>query len=130
MSRIRPGERVHDVDVLLVKEGHDFPAQTLEPVFLDRLVHAAPGDALLRAGLLHDELVERRAAGVLAGVDDERAASASQASPRSNAWLYSIEVVGFQYTCPRTTTPCWASSSRSGTIAITSAPSYATPVRR
>jgi hypothetical protein len=38
------------------------------------LVHVALPDAISRRGLVHDELVLRRASRVLAGVDDERAA--------------------------------------------------------
>ena len=71
---IGAGERIDDIDVLLVEVGDDLRTQPLEAVFLDRLVDRSPPEPIFGAGLAHDELVERRAAGVLAGVDDERPA--------------------------------------------------------
>jgi hypothetical protein len=66
------GERVDDVDVLLVEVGDDLLAETVELLLGQRLVDLAPPDAVLRTGLADDELVPRRASGVAAGVDDER----------------------------------------------------------
>ena len=71
---IGPGEGVDDVELLPVEVGDDLLAQALEVLLGQRLVHAAPPDALLRPRLADDELVLRRAAGEAAGVDDERPA--------------------------------------------------------
>ena len=45
----------------------------------NRLIDAAPGNRVVRAGLVDDVLVARATAGVPAGVDDERAAQANLA---------------------------------------------------
>ena len=71
---IGTGERVDDVhDLLVLEERDDLVAQLLE-ILLAELVVALPPDPVLGARLTHDELVLRRAARVLAGVDDERPA--------------------------------------------------------
>ncbi len=69
------GEGVDDVQVALGAEvcGHLGPERVVA-VLLEHLVHLAPPDAVLRAALARDELVPGRAAGVPAGVDDERPA--------------------------------------------------------
>ena len=74
MLRIGAGERVDDVEIALAEVRGDLLAQTLEPVLGELRVDVAPPDPVLRARLADDELVLRRAAGVLAGVDRERAA--------------------------------------------------------
>ena len=68
------GEGVDDVErIARVEVLDDLRAQAVEPVLGQRMVDVAPPDAVLRAGLLDDELVLRRAPGELAGVDGERA---------------------------------------------------------
>src|SRR5262249_38262530 len=52
-----------------------------ETLLVERTVHAAPPDSALRTGLAGDELVVGRAAGVRAGVDDERPALGEHALP-------------------------------------------------
>ena len=74
VRRVGSGERVHDVQVARLQVRDELVAKALEAGVLDRLVHAAPPDPALGARLADDELVPRRAAGVLAGVDDERPA--------------------------------------------------------
>ena len=75
MRGIGAGERVDDVeDRLHVEIRDDLVAEPEEVLLLERLVDVSPPDAVLRAGLAHDELVLRRAARVDAGVDDERPA--------------------------------------------------------
>ena len=74
MLGIGAGERVHDVEVLALEAGDDPCAQSVEALLGELAVDVAPPDPLLRARLTDDELVRRRAAGVAAGVDDERAA--------------------------------------------------------
>jgi hypothetical protein len=71
---VSAGERIDDVDVPLVEVGDDLLAKTVELLLGQRLVDLAPPDAVLRTGLADDELVPRRAAGVAAGVDDQRPA--------------------------------------------------------
>ena len=82
---IGAGERVDDVEVALLEVGDDLVPQPVEVGFGQRLVDGAPPDPLLRAGLLDDELVPRRAARVVPGVDDERPAlgQAAVASKRA-----------------------------------------------
>jgi hypothetical protein len=72
--RIGAGEGVDDVEVAVGEVGRDLGAKAVEAILLERPVHIAPPDALLGGRLPHDELVLRRAAGVAAGVDDERPA--------------------------------------------------------
>ena len=68
------GEGIDDVErIARLEVLDDLPAQAVELVLRQRLVDRAPPDAVLRAGLLDDELVLRRAPGELAGVDGERA---------------------------------------------------------
>ena len=71
---IGAGEGVDDVDVALAQARGDLLAQPLEALLGDLGVDVAPPDPLLGARLADDELVLGRAAGVLAGVDDERPA--------------------------------------------------------
>ena len=68
------GIRLADLPIGVAELGRHFVAQAVEVLGRQRLVHLAPPDPVLRAGLLHEELVLRRAAGERAGVDDERAA--------------------------------------------------------
>ena len=72
--RVGAGERVDDVEVALAEVRGDLLAQPVELLLGDLGVDVAPPDPVLRARLADDELVLRRAAGVLAGVDRERAA--------------------------------------------------------
>ena len=74
VQRVGAGERVDHVDVSLAQARRDLLTQLLEVLLGDLRVHVAPPDPILRAWLANDELVLRRAARVLAGVDDERAA--------------------------------------------------------
>ena len=75
LLRVGAGERVDDVEVVAAADvrGH-LLAQPLEVLLRDLGVDVAPPDPLFGARLLDDELVLRRAAGVLAGVDGERPA--------------------------------------------------------
>ena len=76
VARIGAGERVDDVERRLAGEVlGDLLAEPLERV-LGELLVPVPPDPALGARLADDELVLRRAAGVPAGVDDERAALA------------------------------------------------------
>ena len=72
--RVGARERVDDVEVARREVRRDLLAQAVEALLRELLVDVAPPDAVLGAGLAHDELVLRRAARVAAGVDDERAA--------------------------------------------------------
>jgi hypothetical protein len=73
VRRVGTGEMVDDVqDVLRLEVRDHLPAQAVESVLGERLVDVAPPDAPLRPGLPDDKLVLGRAAGVLAGVHDER----------------------------------------------------------
>ena len=67
-------EGVDDVDVARAETLGDLVAQPLEGVLRDVGVDVAPPDPILGARLADDELVLRRAAGVDAGVHDQRAA--------------------------------------------------------
>src|SRR4029078_3891598 len=71
---IRSGERVDDVDVAFAQTRGDLLAQGLEVLLGDLDVDGAPPDTRFGARLADDELVLRRAARVLSGVDDERPA--------------------------------------------------------
>ena len=74
MLRVGAGERVDHVETLLGREevGH-LATEVVEARLLERPVDLSPPDPLLGAGLAHDELVLRRAAGESARVDDQRA---------------------------------------------------------
>ena len=75
VRRVGAGERVDDVEVALAEvTRRPSRAARSKLLRLERLVDLAPPDAVLGAGLAHDELVLGRAARVLAGVDDERPA--------------------------------------------------------
>ena len=67
----RPG--VEDVDVAVVEERDEVLADLRVVLRGDRAVDRTPPDAVLRAGLLDDELVLGGAARVGGGVDDQRA---------------------------------------------------------
>ena len=70
--RVGAAEGVDHVDVARLEVRDDLRAQAVEMLLRDLGVRVAPPDPLLGAGLAHDELVLRRAAGEAAGVDDER----------------------------------------------------------
>jgi hypothetical protein len=72
VCRIGAREGVDDVEVLALEMGDDLAAQAVEPLFGELAVDVAPGDPPLRFRLPDDKLVLRRAAGVEAGVNDER----------------------------------------------------------
>jgi hypothetical protein len=72
VRRIGARERVDDVEVLALEVRDDLAAQAVEPLFGQLAVYVPPADPPLRTRLADDELVLRRAAGVEAGVDDER----------------------------------------------------------
>jgi hypothetical protein len=61
--------------------GDDLLPQPFEVLLRDLRVDVAPPDPVLGPGLADDELVLRRAAGVLAGVDGERPALGDAAFP-------------------------------------------------
>ena len=69
---IGAAEGVDHVEVALLEVRDDLPAQPVEVLLGDLGVRVAPPDAVLGAGLAHDELVLRRAAGEASRVDDER----------------------------------------------------------
>ena len=71
---IGAGERVDDVEVAAAEVLDGLLAQPVEVRLRDLGVDVPPPDPVLGAGLADDELVLRRAAGVLAGVHVERAA--------------------------------------------------------
>ena len=74
VGMVGAGEGVDDVErIAPVEMLDDLRAQAVEPVLGQRMVDLAPPDAILRSGLLDDELVLRRAPGERAGVDDQRA---------------------------------------------------------
>ena len=77
--RIRADEAVAREDVLLGKVGHDALPEAVVALLGDGLVEAAPPDLVVAAGLVDDELVLGRAAGVLAGPHHERAVGGEQA---------------------------------------------------
>ena len=108
MSGIGACERIDDVDVLVVEEGDDLRAQPLEAVLLDRLVDRSPPSRSSEPGSLTTNLSsgERPVCSPVSTTSGPP--SASYASPRSSAWLYSSDVVGFQYTTPDGASP-WAS---------------------
>ena len=74
VCRVGARVRVDDVEVARVQVLGDLVAEAVEVLLRDRLVDLAPRDPVLGLRLLHEELVLGRAAGVLAGVDDEGAA--------------------------------------------------------
>ena len=73
MPRIGARERVDDIEVAAAEVRDGLLAQPIEVLLGDLGVDVAPPDPVLRARLADDELVLRRAAGVLAGVHIERA---------------------------------------------------------
>ena len=91
---VRASEGVEDVDVALVEEGGEVGANLRVVGGRDRRVDRSPPDALIAAGLLHDELVFRRASGVGSGVDDQRATVTHHASVGSDRVL--VELSGRQ----------------------------------
>ena len=81
MGRVGPDEAILRVE-LAVPHVVDEPLP--EPVVVglaDRLVDLAPPDLVVGAGLTDDELVLRRAAGVLAGPHDEGPVRGDDALP-------------------------------------------------
>ena len=87
MLRVGAGERVDDVEVA-PRRGARRPSSRRPSKCSSEIgVDVPPPDPLLRAGLADDELVLGGAAGVLAGVDGERAALDDQALSALNAWL-------------------------------------------
>ena len=74
VCRIGAGERVDDVEVLMLEKRGDLVAEPIELHFLQLLVDRAPPDSILRARLADKEFVFRRTSRVAACVDDERAA--------------------------------------------------------
>ena len=113
MRGIGAGERVDDVERRLARElVGDLVAQPLE-VLLGELLVAVPPDPVLGARLADDELVLRRAAGVPAGVDDERAALGDPRFAAPDRMLVERSaVVGFQMTLPLGANPCVERSTR------------------
>ena len=85
LLRVGAGERVDDVEVAVAEVRDDLLAQPLEVLLRDLRVDVAPPDPVLGARLADDELVLRRAAGVLAGVDGERAAFGEPALARARS---------------------------------------------
>ena len=73
MRRVGAREGVDHVQILVLEEVHDLVAEAAEVRLGDRLVDLAPEDPVVEEGSRR-ELVLRRAAGVAAGVDDERPA--------------------------------------------------------
>ena len=72
--RIPAGEAVEAIEPLArVEIVERALAVDLEGVLVARDVHRPPPDVVLRGGMLDDALVLRRAAGLRAGVGDERA---------------------------------------------------------
>ena len=72
--RIPAGEAVETVEPLACVEVVERAlAVDRERVLVERDVHRPPPDVVLRCGILDDALVLRRAAGLHAGVGDERA---------------------------------------------------------
>jgi hypothetical protein len=82
VRRVSAGERVDDIQRrrLAKVRGH-LLAQPVEVILRQLLVHLAPPDPVLGRRLADDELVLGRAAGVLAGVHDQRAALAEAPVP-------------------------------------------------
>ncbi len=76
--RIRADEAVLDVDLALAEVVEHARAQRLVALLADGVVEAAPPDAVVASGFIDRELVLGRAAGVLAGPNDERSAVGDQ----------------------------------------------------
>src|SRR5580765_7416274 len=74
VRRVRARKGVDDVEILVLEERGDLGAQPFEAFLVDRPVDAAPVDPVLGSRLVDDELVVRRSARVVPGVDDERSA--------------------------------------------------------
>ena len=86
MGRVGSRERIDDVQRSLRREVlDDLRAERLVAVLLKGMVDLAPPDSIARARLVDDELVLRRAAGELAGVDDEGAAVRQAPAPLFSA---------------------------------------------
>ena len=78
------GVAVEDEDLAALQVGGHLALDGVELLAADGLVHLAPGDLIVDALGIHDELVVGRAAGVLAGGDHQRAglAQAAFAAPQ------------------------------------------------
>ena len=119
VRRMRPGERVDDVDVAGGELRSYLLTEPLERLLRDLGVHVAPPDPLLGAGLADDELVLGRAAGVDAGVDHQRATfGKARVAAGERIACRAADVVGCQWIRPLTSMPCSASVPRPGTVAI------------
>ena len=81
---VRASEGVEDVQVALVEEGGEVGTNLRVVGGRDRRVDRSPPNALIAVGLLHDELVFRRAACVGSGVDDQCTTVAHHASVGSD----------------------------------------------
>ncbi len=67
------GKAVEDEDLLALQVRDDLGADGVELGLLDGAVHLAPGDVVMDGRGVHDELIIGAAAGVLAGLDHQRA---------------------------------------------------------
>ena len=79
MRRVRADVQVLGVQVLLGAVGHEAGAKLVVVRLADRPVDLAPPDLVAAGRLVDDELVLRRATGVLAGADDQRAVGGDEA---------------------------------------------------
>ena len=79
MSDRRPDEAILAVEVALGAVGEEAGAEVGVVGLGDRAVDGAPPDLVVAGRLVDDELVLRRATGVLAGQDDERAVGGEEA---------------------------------------------------
>jgi hypothetical protein len=84
-----------DVEVLAVDRAvgdvaHETRAEAVVVLLADRLVDLAPPDLRLARRLADDELVLRRAAGVLPGADDERSVRRDDALPVADGMLVEL----------------------------------------
>ena len=70
---VRAGKAVENEDLLALEIGNHFALNGVELGLFNGAVHLAPGDLVMNGGSVHDELVVGAAAGVLAGLDHQRA---------------------------------------------------------
>ena len=71
--RIGAGKAVEHEHVAVLQIGANAVIDVVEFFLADRHVDLAPGDGIMMLGLIHDVAVERAAAGVRAGLDQQRA---------------------------------------------------------